>query len=171
MTKTILTSFVSILIIVLIYVNWPYTSLPENSIIDKMVVEKSNHRLYLIKNGVLIKEYSIALGKNPTGHKTRKGDSKTPEGIYVIDYKNPNSLYHLSLHISYPNSTDKKLAEKNDVNPGGMIMIHGIKNGLGFIGRLHRIYDWTNGCIAVTDPEIEEIYRVTPVGIVIEIKP
>ena len=171
MAKKILISFVLVFIIIIIYINWPYSSLPENTIISKIVVEKSNHQLYLIKNGVAIKKYAIVLGKNPIGHKTKKGDSKTPEGIYFIDYKNPNSSYHLSLHISYPNSTDKKLALENSLDPGGMIMIHGIKNGLGFIGRLHRMFDWTDGCIAVTNHEIEEIFIVTPVGVTIEIKP
>lgn len=171
MTKKIIIIFVGLISLALIYANWPGESLPQNIYIDKIVAEKSKHQLTLYKKGLPVKSYTVSLGGNPAGHKLKEGDGKTPEGIYKIDSKNLNSAFHLSLHISYPNQADRKMALQNHVNPGGMIMIHGLTNGLGFIGRLHRLFDWTQGCLAVTNAEIEEIARVTPIGTIIEIKP
>ena len=111
------------------------------------------------------------MGRNSESAKTREGDSKTPEGIYKIDSRNEKSAYHLALHISYPNEKDKKRAKELGVSPGGNIMIHGIKNGLGWVGRFHTLFDWTKGCIAVTNKEMEEIYRLVPNGTIVEIKP
>jgi len=138
---------------------------------DKILVEKQARRLTLISKGEVIKTYKIALGGNPNGAKERQGDNKTPEGTYVIDSRNKNSLHHLSLHVSYPNERDKKRARELGVSPGGDIMIHGIKNGYSWVGDSHTEVDWTKGCIAVTDEEIEEIARVTPNGTVVEIRP
>ena len=115
----------------------------------------------LISKDKVLKTYKIALGGNPNGPKERQGDNKTPEGTYIIDSRNKNSRYHLSLHISYPNEKDKKRAKELGVSPGGDIMIHGIKNGFSWIGDLHTELDWTKGCIAVTDEEIEEIDKVS----------
>jgi len=140
---------------------------PANSIL----IEKKDRRLTLLSKGNVLKTYKIALGGNPHGPKERQGDHKTPEGTYVIDSKNKNSLYHLSLHISYPNEKDKKRAKQLGVSPGGDIMIHGIKNGLSWVGDLHTEIDWTKGCIAVTDEEIEEIDRLVPTGTIVEIRP
>jgi tetratricopeptide (TPR) repeat protein len=138
---------------------------------DKILVEKQARRLTLISNGEVVKTYKIALGGNPNGAKERQGDKKTPEGTYVIDSRNKNSLHHLALHISYPNERDKKRARELGVSPGGDIMIHGIKNGFSWVGDSHTEVDWTKGCIAVTDEEIEEIARVAPNGTVVEIRP
>lgn len=139
--------------------------------IDKILVEKQARRLMLISKGEVIKTYKIALGGNPVGPKERQGDNKTPEGTYLIDSRNKGSRYHLSLHISYPNEKDKKRAKELGVSPGGNIMIHGIKNGFSWVGDSHTEVDWTKGCIAVTDEEIEEISRLAPNGTVVEIRP
>jgi tetratricopeptide (TPR) repeat protein len=138
---------------------------------DKILIEKNERRLTLLSKGEVLRTYKIALGGNPDGPKERQGDNKTPEGTYVIDSRNRGSLYHLSLHISYPNEKDKKRARQLGVSPGGDIMIHGIKNGFSWAGDLHTKVDWTKGCIAVTDEEIEEIDKLAPSGTIVEIKP
>jgi len=139
--------------------------------IDKILIEKQARRLMLISKGEVIKTYKIALGGNPVGPKERQGDNKTPEGTYVIDSRNKGSRYHLSLHISYPNENDRKRAKELGVSPGGNIMIHGIKNGFSWVGDSHTEVDWTQGCIAVTDEEIEEINKLAPNGTPVEIRP
>lgn len=138
---------------------------------DKVLIEKKERRLTLLSNGEVIKTYKIALGGNPVGPKDRQGDNKTPEGLYIIESRNRNSGYYLSLRISYPNSEDKKRAKKLGVDPGGDIMIHGIKNGLSWVGSIHSKFDWTEGCIAVTDEEMDEIDRLVPNGTLVEIRP
>ena len=138
---------------------------------DKVLIEKKERQLTLLSNGEVIKTYKIALGGDPVGPKERQGDNKTPEGTYIIDSRNGNSDYHLSLHISYPNEKDKMRAKELGVSPGGDIMIHGIKNGLAWIGASHAEFDWTKGCIAVTDEEMEEIYKLVPNGTIVEIRP
>jgi L,D-peptidoglycan transpeptidase YkuD (ErfK/YbiS/YcfS/YnhG family) len=138
---------------------------------DRILIEKQERRLTLISKGKVLKTYQIALGGNPNGPKERQGDNKTPEGTYVIDSRNKNSRYHLSLHISYPNEKDRKRAKELGVSPGGDIMIHGIKNGFSWVGDLHAEVDWTKGCIAVTDEEIEEISKLAPNGTTVEIRP
>ena len=138
---------------------------------DKVLIEKQARRLSLLAKGEVIKSYKIALGGNPVGPKERQGDNKTPEGTYRIDARNGNSGFHLSLHISYPNEDDKKRAKKLGVSPGGDIMIHGIKNGFSQVGASHAETDWTEGCIAVTNQEMEEIYKFVPIGTVVEITP
>ena len=138
---------------------------------DKVLIEKQARRLTLLARGEAIKTYTIALGGNPVGPKEREGDNKTPEGSYIIDGRNGNSGYHLSLHISYPNAQDIERARELGVSSGGDIMIHGIKNGHGKLGTAHAERDWTEGCIAVSNPEMEEIYRLVPNGTVVEITP
>ena len=138
---------------------------------DRILIEKSSRRLTLISQGEVLKSYKIALGGNPIGAKERKGDNKTPEGTYVIDGRNRDSRFHLSLRISYPNERDKIRAKELGVSPGGDIMIHGIKNGFSQVGDAHAGVDWTKGCIAVTDQEIEEIDKVAPNGTIVEIRP
>jgi L,D-peptidoglycan transpeptidase YkuD (ErfK/YbiS/YcfS/YnhG family) len=138
---------------------------------DKVLIEKQARRLSLLSKGEVIKTYRIALGGNPVGPKERQGDNKTPEGAYTIDSRNGNSGFHLSLHISYPNAQDKKRARELGVSPGGNIMIHGIKNGFAPVGASHAETDWTEGCIAVTNQEMEEIYKFVPNGTVVEITP
>jgi murein L,D-transpeptidase YafK len=139
--------------------------------VDRIRIEKSARRLMLISQGEVLKTYKIALGGNPIGPKERQGDNKTPEGNYVIDARNRDSRFHLSLHISYPNERDKIRAKELGVSPGGDIMIHGIKNGFSWVGDAHTEVDWTKGCIAVTDEEVEEIARLAPNGTVVEIRP
>lgn len=138
---------------------------------DKILIEKKERRLMLIAKGEVLKTYKIALGGNPVGPKERQGDNKTPEGTYVIDSRNKNSRHHLSLRISYPNERDKKRARELGVSPGGDIMIHGIKNGFSWVGDSHAEIDWTKGCIAVSDEEIEEIAKLAPNGTIVEIRP
>jgi L,D-peptidoglycan transpeptidase YkuD (ErfK/YbiS/YcfS/YnhG family) len=138
---------------------------------DKVLIEKQARQLTLIAKGEVIKTYTIALGGNPVGPKEREGDNKTPEGIYFIDSRNGNSGYHLSLHISYPNELDNMRARERGVRPGGDIMIHGIKNGFSPVGTSHAESDWTQGCIAVTNQEMEEIYKLVPNGTLVEITP
>ena len=139
--------------------------------VDRILIEKNARRLMLISQGEVLKSYNIALGGNPIGPKERQGDNKTPEGTYVIDARNRDSRFHLSLHISYPNERDKKRAKELGVSPGGGIMIHGIKNGFSWVGDAHAGVDWTKGCIAVTDQEIEEIDKLAPSGTIVEIRP
>jgi murein L,D-transpeptidase YafK len=144
--------------------------LPPKVTIDRILVEKSARRLSIFVKGQRLKTYRIALGRNPVGAKEHEGDMKTPEGIYKIDSRNPRSNYHLALHVSYPSDEDNARAAERGVNAGFDIMIHGIRNGVGWIGAFHRMRDWTAGCIALTDEEIEELYRVTPDGTPIEIR-
>jgi murein L,D-transpeptidase YafK len=138
---------------------------------DKVLIEKAARRLTLFSKEQAIKTYKVALGGNTVGPKEREGDGKTPEGIYTIDSRNKRSGYHLSLHVSYPNDKDRKRAKELDVSPGGDVMIHGIKNGFGWVSSFHTWLNWTKGCIAVTDKEIEEIDKLVPNGTVVEIRP
>src|SRR4030042_4747866 len=139
--------------------------------VDRILIEKSARRLMLISQGEVLKTYKIALGGNPIGPKERQGDNKTPEGTYLIDARNRDSRFPLSLHVSYPNERDKNRAKELGVSPGGDIMIHGIKNGFSWVGDAHKEVDWTKGCIAVTDEEIEEIEKLVPNGTIVEIRP
>lgn len=138
---------------------------------DKVLVYKRQHILRLMKDGRTLKEYKVALGPNIIGHKTRQGDGKTPEGRYILDYRNPKSQFYRSLHISYPNPADQDAAKKAGRDPGDLIMIHGIGKRLGWIGAAHRWRDWTQGCIAVTNEEIDEIWEMVDDGTPIEIFP
>ncbi|MBS8226821.1 L,D-transpeptidase family protein [Vannielia litorea] len=136
---------------------------------DEIRVDKSERRLKLLRNGAVIRSYTVSLGAAPEGHKGREGDERTPTGSYEIDWRNPGSIAHLSLHVSYPNAEDTARAEAAGHSPGGNIMIHGIANGWGWFGGLHRYWDWTNGCIAVTDAEMREIWSLVPDGTPIHI--
>jgi murein L,D-transpeptidase YafK len=161
-----------VLAAVFAWANWPLpAALPSGARADRVVVSKARRTLELFHGGQLLRSYTVALGRNPVGPKQREGDARTPEGRYILDYRNPTSAFHLSLHVSYPSSADRSRASAAGVNPGGLIMVHGLRNGLGLIGRLHRFIDWTNGCIAVTNPEIEELARVVPDGTPILIQP
>jgi murein L,D-transpeptidase YafK len=135
-----------------------------------VVMLKGERRLILRRGEVEIAAYDIALGFEPEGHKRREGDGRTPEGRYVIDWRNSRSAFHLSLHISYPDAADSAVAEAGE-SPGGMIMIHGLPPGLRWLGAAHALRDWTAGCIAVTSEEIEAIWRLVPDGTPIEILP
>jgi murein L,D-transpeptidase YafK len=145
--------------------------LPADARADKVVVHKRARTLTLLRGGAAIRTYEVSLGGSPAGHKAREGDERTPGGRYVLDYRNPASAAHRSLHVSYPDSADAARARARGAPPGGRIMVHGITNGLGWVGRLHRLVDWTDGCIAVTDGEMDEIWRAVPDGTPIEIRP
>jgi murein L,D-transpeptidase YafK len=145
--------------------------LPQDAVADRVLVEKSARRLTLLRGQTELKTYRVSLGRDPVGAKEFEGDQRTPEGIYTIDFHKPDSDYHLALHISYPEQRDIDRAAPHNRSAGSDIMIHGLRNGDGWIGGFHRQRDWTAGCIAVTDFEIEEIYRAVPDGTPIEIRP
>jgi murein L,D-transpeptidase YafK len=139
--------------------------------VDLIVVEKSAHTMTLISRGNALKTYHVALSTVPVGAKERAGDHKVPEGKYTIDEKKPTSRFHLALHVSYPNAADRARAKKMGTDPGGEIEIHGLENKYAWLGSLHREKDWTDGCIAVTNAEIEEIYPIVVGGTAVEIRP
>jgi murein L,D-transpeptidase YafK len=138
---------------------------------DSVLILKKDHVLELLSGGKVIRTYRVALGRGGLAPKERESDGRTPEGHYIIDSRNAASNYHKALHISYPNEQDRAQAAKLGVPPGGAIMIHGLPNGMEWLGSTHRLYDWTLGCIAVTDEEIDEIWKMVPVGTPVEIRP
>jgi len=148
----------------------PPPPLPTTARADAIIIDKTAHSLTLYQEGQALRTYAVALGNGGPDAKQREGDKRTPEGRYHIDSRNPRSSYHLALHISYPNAQDRAAAESRGEPPGSDIMIHGLRNGLGWFGTLHRRIDWTAGCIAVTNAEIEEIWRVVVDGAVVEIR-
>jgi murein L,D-transpeptidase YafK len=150
---------------------WPGTALPLDAKADLVVVRKSARLIELYRGAELLKAYPVSLGRHPVGKKQQQGDGRTPEGEYRLDYRNPNSSFHKALHISYPKSDDVAAARMGGVDPGGLVMVHGMKNGLGWLGRLHRVIDWTDGCVAVTNREMDEIWRAVPDGTKIIIQP
>jgi len=152
------------------WVSGTHTGLLHAGHADSIVVEKGEHRMTLYAAGQPLGTYQVAIGKQ-TGKKERIGDYRTPEGLYHIDAKNPNSHFHLALHVSYPNADDLARARQLGAATGGDIMIHGLPNGQGSAGITHRNYDWTNGCVAVTDQEIEEIFGAVAVGTPVRIRP
>nr|WP_084651277.1 L,D-transpeptidase family protein [Bosea sp. BIWAKO-01] len=137
----------------------------------RVLIEKAARQLTLERDGRVLARYSVALGSDPVGDKAKEGDGRTPEGVYDIDFKHPRSRYHLALRISYPDRLDREDAKRAGVAPGGDIMIHGIRNGLGWLGRLHLSRDWTDGCIAVTNAEIRGIWARVAQGTRVEIRP
>jgi murein L,D-transpeptidase YafK len=132
---------------------------------DRVIINKSRREMLLIRGESVLRSYRVALGRDPSGHKEREGDGRTPEGRYVIDRRNPKSRYHLSLHISYPNAADRERARELGVDPGGDIMIHGLKEGVV------RDDDWTQGCVAVRNEEMDEIWSLVPDGTPVVINP
>ena len=146
---------------------------PTSTYVDRVLVRKGARTLELHKDGGVYRSYRIALGDNPRGHKMREGDERTPEGDYILDWRNPRSSYHKSIHVSYPNARDKAFARALGENPGGMIMIHGRPNWLTSpaVAREYDGRDWTDGCIAVTNPEMDEIWRLVKDGTPISILP
>jgi murein L,D-transpeptidase YafK len=139
--------------------------------VDRIVVEKSKRTLTLMDGRKAVKTYKVALGGQPVGAKDRQGDHKTPEGIYSVDTKNPNSQFYKALHLSYPNPGDRANARKLGVSPGGDVEIHGLGSKWAWLGAKHRLTDWTDGCIALTNEEINEIYPLVKVGTPVEIRP
>ncbi|MDQ0638091.1 murein L,D-transpeptidase YafK [Pedobacter sp. W3I1] len=171
MKKVILCTFLLFILGAAIYNLYPEQKLPSNTEIDYIIVKKSNRQLLAYSKQKLIKTYQISLGDSPVGHKEFEGDEKTLEGVYFINAKNPNSGYHKNLGVSYPNKEDSAKAKTLGKLPGGDIKIHGIRNKLGFIGKFQRLFDWTNGCMALTNNEVDELFYAVNIGTKIEIRP
>lgn len=138
---------------------------------DLVLVNKSQRKLYLMREGVIYREYRVALGKNPKGHKQREGDDRTPEGFYWLDWRNPDSQYYKAIHVSYPNDKDRNAAQNRKVKPGGMIMIHGMPNFPSKPAKNYQNRDWTEGCIAVSNEAMEEIWHAVEKDTPILIEP
>jgi murein L,D-transpeptidase YafK len=146
-------------------------SASEFPVADKVVIEKEKRKLHLISDGSTFRTFDIALGGAPLGDKEIEGDFKTPEGSYELDMRNPNSDYFLSIHVSYPNNADRQEARKKGVDPGGQIMIHGQPNTPTYSAGYYKSADWTNGCIAVSNSDMIDIWLMTPNSVTIEILP
>ncbi|NOZ53159.1 MAG: L,D-transpeptidase family protein [Gammaproteobacteria bacterium] len=138
---------------------------------DFVVVIKSESKMLLKKGDNTLRTYKVAFGAKPQGHKQEEGDERTPEGRYILDYKKSDSAYYKAIHVSYPNEKDKEKARKLGVSPGGNIMIHGQRNGFGWLGVIVQWFDWTDGCIAVKNSEMDEIWQIVDPGTPIEIYP
>ena len=143
----------------------------EFPVAEKVVVEKAKRKLHLMKDGTAFRSFDIALGIRPVGDKEKEGDFKTPEGNYILDARNPDSEFFLSIHVSYPNQRDRAEARQKGVDPGGAIMIHGQPNDPTRSEAYYRTQDWTNGCIAVSNSDMIDIWLMTPDNTPIEIRP
>jgi murein L,D-transpeptidase YafK len=168
--RYVMTALLSVIAMIAIWAYWPAAPLPEDAEIDRLVVDKSARRLEVVSGDRVLAMYPIALGREPEGAKRELGDGRTPEGNYVIDFHKPDSAFHRALHISYPAPGDVAAANRLNSVPGGSIMIHGLKPELGRIGRFHTLLDWTDGCIAVTNSEIDRLFRAVRDGTPIEIR-
>lgn len=171
MKKALGLLFLSLICILLVYYFLPEERLPAHTKIDKLVVMKSKSIMHAYAKGKLVKVYTITIGKNALGDKESEGDKRTPEGSYYINGKNPNSGYHKNLGISYPDKKDRQEAKAKGVSTGGDVKIHGLKNGIGILGKFHRLRNWTAGCIAVTNEEMDELYDAVAIGTPIIIRP
>ena len=152
--------------------SWSLTNKHRNSNLyaTKIVVDKSDRRLYIYNGTKVIADYHIALGKNPKGAKRVQGDRRTPDGKYILDFKKPNSDYYKAIHISYPSKKDIEYAKKLGKSPGGAIMIHGQPNGWGWLSVIRQRFNWTSGCIAVSNDDMDKIWNMVKTGIPIIIK-
>jgi murein L,D-transpeptidase YafK len=137
--------------------------------VDRIYVDKSDHWMAVYRHGQIIREFRVSLGRGGLRPKEKAGDNRVPEGLYTISAHNPDSAYHLSLRISYPTAEQSAAAAARGLSAGGDIMIHGLPNGHGSVGSRQQMVDWTAGCIAVTNPEMDWLYRVVPDGAVVEI--
>jgi murein L,D-transpeptidase YafK len=137
---------------------------------DSVLVDKSDAKLYILKRGVVLTEYSVSFGGDPTGPKLREGDERTPEGHYLLDFKKADSAFHKAIHISYPNAADRRAAAARGEKAGGDIMIHGQRNWLGWLSFITQRFNWTDGCIAVTNGDMDEIWDMVPANTPIEIR-
>lgn len=138
---------------------------------DRVLVLKKEHTLQLLSQGKVIRSYKVALGGDPIGPKARQGNHKTPEGAYVLDSSNAHSQFYKSIHISYPSGQEREAARQRGVSPGGDVFVHGLPNGYGWVGSSHRLKDWSDGCIAVTNAEMDEIWQAVADGTPIAIGP
>lgn len=143
----------------------------DQPVIDKLLVHKFERKLEVISSGAVIRTYRVSLGKQPVGHKQEVGDQRTPEGIYTIDWRHNSPDYNLSMHLDYPNLKDQTAAYKRGVDPGGMIMIHGTPIDEEYPEWYFEGLDWTNGCIALTNPDMRELWNLVPDGTLVEIVP
>ncbi len=157
--------------VLLVAVRGAAAPLVRNIDADRLVIDKSERTLTVFWHGVPLKVYRVALGGEPTGPKRKQGDQRTPEGRYVVSKRLEDSTFHLALYLSYPNEEDRARARADGVNPGGAIEIHGLRPGYEWLGSAHVLFDWTDGCVAVTNAEIEELWRVAPIGTPVEINP
>ncbi len=153
----------------MVFASMAYASAPAP--IDLVKVDKSKRTLTLLSQGVVVATFPVALGGNPLGHKQQEGDQRTPEGQYVLDFKKRDSAFFRALHISYPNQADTQHAQQLGVEPGGAIMIHGQKNGLGLLAPIAQRYDWTNGCIALSNADMQTVWDLVQTPTAIEILP
>ena len=163
--REILNRVAAILLLILL----PTVAISEE-VADKVLVDKSDEKLYLLSGTTVLAEYKVSFGANPRGHKQIEGDERTPEGEYVLDHKKEDSAFYRAIHISYPNDEDKKAAAARGKDPGGAIMIHGQKNWLGWLSPITQRFNWTDGCIAVTNGEMDEIWEMVSVNTPIEIR-
>lgn len=138
---------------------------------DTVLVIKSEKSLYLLHKGVPFATLPVTFGGQPKGHKQSRGDQRTPEGHYKLDYKNVNSKFYKSIHVSYPNADDKALARKLGLNPGGDIMIHGQANGWEWATAVVQLFSWTDGCIALSNEDMDQVWAAVDPGTPIEIRP
>ena len=151
-------------LLILLYANSVFAE------VDLVKVDKSENKMYLMNGENVLKEYRVAFGDNPKGHKQKEGDERTPEGTYILDYKKEDSAFYRAMHISYPNEKDKEEAKARGESPGGFIMVHGQKNGLGWFAPILQNFNWTNGCIALTNAEMDEFMQLVNVGTPIQIE-
>ncbi|MBL9193967.1 MAG: L,D-transpeptidase family protein [Opitutaceae bacterium] len=154
-----------------LWAHWPARTLPVDARVDRLVVEKSQRLLLAYRGEELLATYPVSLGTVPVGPKVREGDRKTPEGRYHISEHKRDSSYHRALRVSYPGPEDVARGLREGYSPGSDIMIHGLPNGHGYIGRLHRWRDWTAGCVALTNPEIDELFAAVVPDATVELRP
>ena len=147
------------------------SALADTATIDKLLIHKQERRLEVISDGQVVRHYRIALGKQPLGHKQERGDNRTPEGIYSIDWRHHSPSYNLSLHLNYPNLKDRADAWERGVDPGSMIMIHGTPVDEEYPEWFFNGLDWTNGCIALDNRSMQELWDLAPDGTLVEIRP
>jgi murein L,D-transpeptidase YafK len=143
---------------------------PAYAEVSLVKVDKSEGKMYLMEGDALVKEYHVAFGANPKGHKQQEGDERTPEGEYTLDYKKEDSAFYRAMHISYPNDNDIANAKELGVSPGGFIMVHGQRNWLGWLAPVTQRFNWTNGCIALTNTEMDEFMELVKIGTKIQIE-
>jgi len=164
-------AFLPLLVVICAASQATHQTTDERKPADRIVIVKSARTMTLENGGQPIKTYKVALGGQPVGPKQQQGDHKTPEGQYFVDAKNAHSQFYMALHLSYPSAEDRARARILGVSPGGDVEIHGLGKKYGWVGARHRLTDWTDGCIAVTNEEIEDIFRIVLVGTPVEIKP
>lgn len=149
----------------------PESTTQKLPIADSVLVVKSERRLYLLADGEVFADYPATFGAQPEGHKEREGDERTPEGHYMLDWKNQHSAFYKSIHVDYPNADDRAAAAIRGEDPGGQIMIHGQRNGYGWLSPLARFFNWTDGCIALSDSDMDEVWQSVRANTPIEIRP